>query len=344
MTGTLLIRADSTAAIGSGHVMRCLALAQGWQDAGGNVTFAAASLGDTLHRRLVDEGVAVVEVDAPPGSRLDADATIHHARQAGAEWVVADGYDFGAAYQRSVRDTGLKLLVLDDYGHAEHYHADLVLNPNLYADESMYTNRDATSQLLLGTRYALLRREFRQHGDRQRFIPPVARHVLVTFGGSDPRDMAAVTIRAIHRIDEPELVTTVIAGCEDLQTRLMPLAADGPQRIEVLGHVTAMAQLMIRADLAVAAAGGTSWERAFLKLPSLVVTVAENQRSNAEALHRADAATDLGLWQDLREDTLTDSIRNAALDESLRQQQAESAGRIVDGRGAERVVHAITGC
>ena len=59
MTGTLLVRADSTAAIGSGHVMRCLALAQGWQDAGGNVTFAAASLGDTLHRRLVDEGVVV---------------------------------------------------------------------------------------------------------------------------------------------------------------------------------------------------------------------------------------------------------------------------------------------
>lgn len=342
MTGTLLIRADSTTAIGSGHVMRCLALAQGWQDAGGDVTFAAASLGDTLRRRLADEDVAVVELDAPPGSRLDAEATVQHARQAGADWIVADGYDFDAAYQRSVRDTGLKLLVLDDYGHAEHYHADLVLNPNLYADESMYTNRDATSQLLLGTRYALLRREFRQHADRERFIPPVARHVLVTFGGSDPRDMAAVTIRAIHGIDEPELVTTVIAGCEELQTRLMPLAADGPQRIEVLGHVTEMAQLMIRADLAVAAAGGTSWERALLKLPSLVVTVAENQGATAEALHRAGAATDLGWWRDVREDTLADSIRSTALDESLRRQQAESAGRIIDGRGAQRVIQAMT--
>ncbi len=341
MTGTLLVRADATTAIGSGHVMRCLALAQGWQDAGGDVTFAAARLGDALRRRLADEGIAVVDVDAPPGSRLDAEATVVHARQAGADWIVADGYDFDATYQQTLREAGPKLLVLDDYGHADHYHADLVLNLNLDADESLYADRDPASQLLLGTRYALLRREFRQHPRRQRSIPPVARHLLVTFGGSDPHDMAAVTIRAIHAIDEPQLRTIVVAASEDLQTRLGPLAADGPQRVEVLGHVTDMAGLMIRADLAVAAAGGTSWERAMLKLPGLVVTVAENQRSIAEALQRAGAAIDLGWWRDVREDTLTDAIRSAALDASLRRKQAESAGRIVDGRGAERVVQAM---
>ncbi len=341
MTGTLLVRADGTAAIGAGHIMRCLALAQGWQDAGGDVTFAVAELGDALRRRLADEDVAVVELDASPGSRLDAEATVGHARLAGADWIVADGYDFSAAYQRCVREGGLKLLVVDDYGHAEHYHADLVLNLNLDPDESLYAQRDPATQLLLGTQYALLRREFRQHGDRDRSTPPVGRHVLVTFGGSDPRDMAAVTIRAIHGIDELEFETIVIAGCVDLQTRLLPLAADGPQRIEVLGHVSDMSARMIRADLAVAAAGWTSWERALLRLPSLVVTVAENQRSNAEALHRAGAATNLGMWQDVREETLAEAIRSAALDESLRRKQAESAGRIIDGRGAERVVRAM---
>ncbi len=342
MTGTMLVRADATTAIGSGHVMRCLALAQGWQDAGGDVTFAAAGLGDTLRRRLVDEGITVVELDARPGSRRDAEATVVHARQAGADWIVADGYDFDATYQQRLREAGPKLLVLDDYGHADHYHADLVVNLNLDADESMYANRDPATRLLLGTRYALLRREFRRHGDRDRSTPPIARHVLVTFGGSDLRDMAAVTIRAIHRIDEVEFETIVIAGCQDLQTRLLPLAANGPQRIEVLGHVSEMAARMIRADLAVAAAGGTSWERALLSLPSLVVTVAENQRSIAEALHRAGAATNLGMWHDVREETLAEAIRSAALDESLRRQQAASAGRIVDGRGAERVVRAMT--
>ena len=123
MTGTLLVRTDSTTAIGTGHIMRCLALAQGWQDAGGDVTFAVARLGDALHRRLADENVAIVELDAPPGSRLDAEATVGHARQVGADWIVADGYEFGAAYQQCVQEAGLKLLVLDDHGHAEHYHA-----------------------------------------------------------------------------------------------------------------------------------------------------------------------------------------------------------------------------
>ncbi len=342
MTATLLVRADSAAAIGAGHVMRCLALAQGWQDAGGDVTLAAASLDGTLRRRLIDEGVVVVDLDTPPGSRLDAEATVHHARQAGAEWVVADGYNFDAAYQRCIHDAGLKLLVLDDYGHAEHYHADLVLNLNLGADESLYANRGPATQLLLGTRYALLRRDFRQHSDHERSTPPVARRLLVTFGGSDPHDLTAMAIRAIHSIDEPRLVTTVIAASEDLKTRLGPLAADGPQQIEVLGHVTDMADHMVRADLAIAAAGRTSWERALLKLPSLVVTIAENQRSIAEALQRAGAATDLGWWRDVREDTLAEAIRDTAQNEPLRRQQAASAGRIVDGRGAQRVVQAMS--
>lgn len=343
MTGTLLVRADGGAAIGSGHVMRCLALAQGWQDAGGDVVFATVDLDDTLRRRLVSERAGVVDLDAAPGSRLDAEATVREARQTGAEWVVADGYKFGATYQRAIHDAGLKLLALDDDGHAEHYHADVVLNVNLDADKSLYDRREPATRLLLGTRYALLRREFRRHGDHQRSIPPVAGRVLVTFGGSDPHGMAAVTIRAIHAIDDPALETTVVAAREDLRTRLVPLAADGSQRIEVLGHVGEMAELMIRSDLAVAAAGGTSWERALLKLPSLVVTVAENQRSNAEALHRAGAATDLGWWRDVCEENLARAIRDAAMDAALRGRQADSAGRIVDGRGAERVVQAMIG-
>ena len=341
--GTILVRADGGGAIGAGHVMRCLALAQAWQDAGGSVHFAAAELSDTLRQRLADERVTVIDLELTPGGVADADATVRHAKRVGAAWVVADGYGFGEPFQRSIKDAGLKLLVIDDYGHADGYHADLVLNQNLDADPSRYQRCRPATRLLLGTKYALLRREFVQWGERPREIPDVARHLLVSFGGSDPHELAAKTIRAIHRIVEPVLATTVVAGSQELQARLASLASDGPQRVEVLGHVSEMPGLMARADLAIAAAGSASWERALLRLPSLVITAAENQRLIAEALHRAGAALDLGWWHEVSEAGLADSIRDAALDAALRRRQADAASRLVDGRGSGRILEAMMG-
>jgi UDP-2,4-diacetamido-2,4,6-trideoxy-beta-L-altropyranose hydrolase len=337
----LLIRADGYEALGTGHVMRCLALGQAWQDTGGAVHLAAARLTPTLKQRLADERVTVVDLDEAPGSPADAAATVGCARAAGADWIVADGYAFGAAYQRAIKDAGLRLLLLDDYGHADHYHADLVLNQNLHAEPETYARRDAETRLLLGTAYALLRREFLKWIGHERHIPATARRLLVTFGGTDPHDLAALAIRAVHRLEAPVPETTVVAGSAELQARLAPLADDGPGRIEVLGHVTDMPELMARADLAVATAGSTSWERALLKLPSLVVVVAENQRPIGRALQRAGAALDLGWWSDVREPALADAVRAAALDAALRQRQARAGGALVDGCGARRTLEAM---
>ena len=337
----MLLRADGGAGIGSGHVMRCLALAQAWHDAGGAVAFISAGLSGELRHRLAQEHMALLDLDQAPGGSQDAEATAEHALRAGAEWVVADGYGFGAEYQRVIKQADLKLLVLDDYGHAEYYYADVVLNQNLDADRSLYEACEPTTRLLLGTTYALLRREFLRQADRPRSIPRIVRHVLVSFGGSDPHDLAAKTIRAIQRIDEPVLETTVVAGDDRLQARLALLVGDGPQHFEVLGHVSDMPGLMGRADLAIAAAGGSSWERALLRLPSLVVIAAENQRPNAEALHRVGAALNLGWWREVTEETLAESIRATALDRPLRRIQAAAVGRLVDGLGAGRVVEAM---
>jgi UDP-2,4-diacetamido-2,4,6-trideoxy-beta-L-altropyranose hydrolase len=338
----MVLRADGGAAIGSGHVMRCLALAHAWHDAGGAVALVSAGLSGELRYRLTQEYMTLIDLDQVPGSVLDAEATAQHALRAGAQWLVADGYGFGAEYQRVIKQAGLKLLVLDDYGHAEHYYADIVLNQNLDADRSLYNACEPATRLLLGTTYALLRREFVRQANRPRSIPQIARNVLVNFGGSDPHDLAARTIRAIRTIEEPVLETTVVAGDDQLQERLAPLAGDGPQRIEVLGHVSEMPELMASADLAIAAAGGSSWERALLRLPSLVVIAAENQRSIARALNRVGAAAELGWWSDLRDDGLADSIRETALNEPLRRRQSEAAGRLVDGLGAGRVVVEMT--
>jgi len=187
--GVLLVRVDSGINMGSGHVMRCLALAQAWQDGGGDAVFVLATESPNAEARLTAEGFEVVYINAKPGSAEDARLTTKLAHKYGASWVVVDGYHFGGDYQKIIKEAGLNLLFIDDYGHAGYYPADIVLNQNIHADEDLYRNRASYTKLLLRTRYVLLRREFLRWQGYKREIPEIARKMLVTMGGSDPQNV-----------------------------------------------------------------------------------------------------------------------------------------------------------
>src|SRR5580700_1740365 len=145
----LVLRTDASVAIGTGHVMRCLALAQAWEDAGGRAIFAMAQATPAVEGRLRNEGFEVARVSAQVGSATDAEETADLAQQRGASWVVVDGYEFGAEYQASLKNRGMKVLFIDDNGHAAHYLADLVLNQNAHALEELYRSRELSTKLLL---------------------------------------------------------------------------------------------------------------------------------------------------------------------------------------------------
>ena len=122
--------------------MRCLALAQNWNQQCGNAVFAIGSIPELLSKRLNSEGISTTEFASASGTPEDAAELIATARELGVTRVAMDGYQFGAQYQQAIKDAGLKSLFIDDYGHAEWYFADLILNQNLYADEGMYRRRN----------------------------------------------------------------------------------------------------------------------------------------------------------------------------------------------------------
>src|SRR5207253_5327543 len=103
--------------------MRCLALAQAWSKGSGNTCFASAKLTPSLKQRLLEEKIITSTIEAAIGSEKDAAQTIDLAKELGAAWIVADGYQFGSTYQKQIKAAGFRLLLLDDYGHTEHYHA-----------------------------------------------------------------------------------------------------------------------------------------------------------------------------------------------------------------------------
>src|SRR5205807_6218473 len=122
---TLLVRADANVSIGTGHVMRCLALGQAWQDAGGVTVFAMSGQSSSLRNRLEGEGFVIEQIKGEPGSVDDCRHCVQLVSRLNPRWVVLDGYHFSGDYQRRLKDTGSRLLVIDDTGHAQCYWADV---------------------------------------------------------------------------------------------------------------------------------------------------------------------------------------------------------------------------
>ena len=242
--------------------------------------------------------------------------------------MVLDGYQFQGAFQTRVRGQGVRVLAVDDYGHAGCYTADLVLNQNPHAREELYHDRANQTGLLLGTRFALLRREFWKWSGWKRDVPEVARKVLVTLGGTDPDKATFKVIDALQRLGLPGLdAVIVVGGGNPHLAELEKAAAMAHGLIRLRANVADMPELMAWADVAVAAGGTTTWERALMGLPSLVVILADNQKEVAEALDEEGIGWNLGLHGALGVSVLADALRRLMTDR---------AARAVDGAsGAE---------
>jgi UDP-2,4-diacetamido-2,4,6-trideoxy-beta-L-altropyranose hydrolase len=339
VSGNLLIRCDASVAIGTGHVMRCLALAQAWNDSSGHAVVAMAETTPAVEERVHAEKFDVVRLAESAGSAGDAERTARLARQEAASWVVVDGYVFGAAYQACLRRAGLKVLFLDDNGHAEHYSADLVLNQNPHARAGLYPSREPGTRLLLGSQFALLRREFRAWAGWGREIPLVARKVLVTLGGSDPDNVTGRVARAI--LSERELEGIVVAGGSNPHVPKLRRLTGESERVRLVQNADNMPELMAWADVAVSGAGTTSWEICFMGLPALLIVLADNQEPVARELGEQGTVLNLGRGAAVTEGAIMDRLRSVISSHNLRQAMSGSARTLIDGRGAERVVAAM---
>jgi UDP-2,4-diacetamido-2,4,6-trideoxy-beta-L-altropyranose hydrolase len=340
--GNLLFRVDANVSVGTGHVMRCLALAQAWQADGGRAIFAMAEVTPALEGLLLRQGIELTRVNSPAGASSDSIETAELALQQRAKWTVIDGYRFDADYQRSLKASGLKLLFIDDNGHADHYCADLVLNQNLHATDGLYINREAHTRLLLGPRYALLRREFEKLRGWNREIPVRAKNILVTMGGSDPHNVTQSVIAALSDVAAEGLtIDVVVGGSNPHLAGLEHSAARAVAPITLVKDPFNMPELLSRADLAISGAGTTCWEMCFLGLPSILVVLAENQVGIAKELAKLGISINLGRREDLEPASVSAAIKSLLHAQAKRESMSRLGRELVDGHGAQRVVNAI---
>jgi len=339
---SLLFRCDASVAMGTGHVMRCLALAQAWQDAGGRAVFAMADAPAGVRARVLNEGVEVAPVEIPAASYDDARRVKDLARHFRADWVVLDGYHFDAGYQHELKSRGPKVLLMDDEGFVEAGFVepspvDLILNQNCNATESMYAQREPYSRLLLGTQYALLRREFAEWQPWKRETSPTARHLLITMGGSDPDDLTGLVMKALSLVKAEGLRSTVVVGASNPNFDGRQRLALAGERIRLQEPVSNMPQLMAEADMAIIAAGGTLWELLYMSCPVLSFARNAVQGRILDELCRSGVVQTLGDPIQVELATLALAIDQLAMSPQRRASMSKLGRRQVDGEGARRV-------
>jgi UDP-2,4-diacetamido-2,4,6-trideoxy-beta-L-altropyranose hydrolase len=281
-----IIRADATPYIGTGHLMRCLALAQWARRENFSVRFISRVSVPWVVEKLRHEGIALTQLEGDVPTAEAPDSLLAQLGTAtSGTWVVLDGYHFGPDCQKAVRAAGYKLLVVDDYAHLPEYHCDILLNQNIGAKEFVY--KGDVGQKLLGPRYALLRPEFlaaRAKAEERRF-PEKPRNILLTLGGGDFSEHLA---RIASDFSIPELaacILHVIAGVVP-QERIRELLRNCPAKVEILSQVDDMPALLLDADLCITGGGSTCWELCCLGVPFLTVKVAENQRGVVAGLSK----------------------------------------------------------
>ncbi len=318
--------------------MRCLALAQAWQDAGGEAIFLMAESTPAIRGRLAAEACEVVSIGVPVGSAEDAHQSAEFAQRYEAEWVVIDGYRFNSAFQRQIRSAGHRLLCVDDEAACAEYVADLVLNQNLNARASWYRAREE-EHLLVGPKFCLLRREFARWRDWKRTIGSDARRIFITLGGSTPVELGIRVIEALELLPVDDMSAVfVVGGSTRNVAPLQQYARRSKVKISFTTDVTDMAVMMSEADVAISAAGSTCWELCLLGLPSVLIDVAANQTPIAREMHRQGCALHAGSAERVTAEEIAQAVNTLMGSRETREAFSQKGRVFVDGLGAERVV------
>lgn len=355
-----LFRVDASVSIGSGHIMRCLTLATALRARCASCHFVSREHDGHLIELVRQRGFEVTALAAGHGPATVGDRPAHvswlgcawesDAEQTRAlvtalkpDWIVLDHYALDERWERFVCGEGTRLLIIDDLADRAHA-CDLLVDQNLGRAAAHYdalVPRGCT--VLAGPAYALLRPEF----SRLRSVSlarregATLRHIFVNMGGVDQPNATGAVLAALCASDLPsDCRISVVMGMQaPWIAEVREFSAQMPWATDVLVNVTDMAERMADSDLAIGAAGSTSWERCCLGLPTLMVILAANQESGARALDEAGAALLLGRVGDIPQ-RLPAALLDVLQPDRLRQ-ISDAAGALVDGYGVERVLRAL---
>ncbi len=348
----VLFRTDASSKIGTGHVMRCLSLAQELKQKQCEVSFISRLHDGNLNAYIRSQGFECIDL-----RRKTIDSENEYEKWLGLSQLedaeeflklsplggilIVDHYGLDQTWETKLRPYFEKIVVIDDLANRKH-ECDLLIDQNLQpALHKKYPQLvSASAQLCLGPLYALLRPEFAVARKKMTENKVGLERVLIFFGGNDASNESLKALKACLKISSIKKIDLVLGVINFNKNELLEFSKSYPQ-VEIHENVKQMSVLMLKADLAFGAGGVTTWERACLGLPCITWSLAENQESLLKAMHEAKALIYLGLYQEAGEEKILKAIKS--LEEHPQQllELSQNAKSLVDGQGLGRVASAL---
>lgn len=332
----VVFRADGGPSIGSGHVMRCLALAGAFAERGWRTVFASSEESFSSIAALKNSGCEVLRLK--PHEKSDPKALIALLPQ-GADVLVMDHYGLDAVYERGCRPWAKRIVVIDDLVDRPH-DADFLFDAA--ADEASYRALvPATCRVCAGPQFAIIGPAFRaaRNDALARRDGRRVERILLSFGQVDPPNATGHALAALEKAQYRGQVDVVLGSSAP---HLNSLRAQANDRVKLHIDVSNMAALMQAADFSLGAGGVTAWERACLGLPTILIEIAENQRRIIAILEREGAAISAGPLHERIETQLSHMLQDILPAGEKRIEMARAAGKLVDGRGLERILETLS--
>lgn len=334
----VLLRADASVQIGSGHVMRCLTLAHALRQQGAECHFVCRQNDGNLIDYIMQQGFMVFSLCGIfENEAQDAKQTLAQLAQQ-YQLLVVDHYSLAKTYCTELRQQCRQIMVIDDLANRQH-DCDLLLDQNLLPNASSRYNHLVPAHCiqLLGPSYALLREEFYQTKAQ-----PIPQHILVSFGGSDEHNLTTLAITAIASLKFQQVTADIVIGANNpWRTELEKQLASQPN-MQLHVQCNYMAALMQKAQLMLGAGGASHWERCISRLPGLIVTVAENQQATTAYLEQLGACVWLGQAAEMSAQVFTEQLSYYLTQPALLDEISNKAADIVPiTAGTKDVIKAI---
>jgi UDP-2,4-diacetamido-2,4,6-trideoxy-beta-L-altropyranose hydrolase len=350
------IRVDASIRIGTGHVMRCLTLADRLRESGAEVVFICRQLAGNMIAQVKAAGFAVVALPPPTGFYVssaaepthadwlevdwetDADQTVN-ALTPQVDWLIVDHYALDHRWQRRVRAHANGIMVIDDLADRKH-ECDLLLDQNAYEDAAARYDGLVSPgcMTLLGPSYALLRSEFEAARRRLARSFDTVSTLLISMGGVDAVNSTQLAVEGALLCVETPLEVDVVFG--EGNPHLEELRARYARRESIRFHrqVANMAVLFSKADLAIGGSGATTWERCCLGLPTIALAIADHQRLIGENAEKAGLVQYLGSASQISPAQVKDALTCLVRSREKREEMGRAGMALVDGKGTNRVV------
>lgn len=351
-------RCDASISIGSGHVMRCLTLANLLKDRGESCRFLCKNLEGNLIQFIKKSGY---DVDVIEPERNFQNNEFYHSSwlQSTQEYdakqclrviqendrnnniVIVDHYALSQSWENIIRSVSHKMIAIDDLADRKH-HVELLIDSGLSRNHKDYDGLvNETCQLLIGVKFVPLRPEFTYFHKLATKIrnPNDIKKILINLGGVDKDNLTSKILQILENdYNKKDVIFDVILGATSPWIEsIQKMTKNMKNKINIHVGVSNIHEFMLNADIAIGAAGSTSWERCCLGLPTVLICIAQNQIQLANDLDQ------LGVAKMLKSENLEEGLI-LKIQELSNMQLLEMSQRclqLIDGQGASRILSAI---